>query len=126
MNGDRHEKVASLIKEQVATFIEHEANTDPLITVTRVTTSRDYRNATVHITTIPDGREEDALVFLRRSGREMRHYVMKHCNMKIIPHLDFALDVGEKHRQHIDELVQEAGIESTYEGLKEVAEKDTE
>lgn len=119
MNGDRHEKVAELIKEQVATFIEHEANTDPLITVTKVTTSKDYKNATIHITTIPDGREEDALIFLKRSGREMRRYVMKHCNMKIIPHLDFAIDYGERHRQHIDELVEETQTPSTFEGLEQ-------
>ena len=119
MNGDRQSKVASLIMEQVATFIEHEANTDPLITVTKLNTSPDFKNATVYITTIPDGREEDALVFLKRSGREMRHYVMKHCNMKVIPHLDFAIDAGERHRQHIDELVEETHTPSTFDGLEQ-------
>ena len=119
MNGDRHVKVASLIKEIAATFIEQEANTDPLITVTRVSTSPDYRNATVYVTTIPDGREEDALVFLKRSGREMRRFLMKKSNLKIIPNIDFAIDYGERHRQHIDELVKESGTESTYEGLED-------
>jgi len=104
--NDRHERVASLIKEIVATFIQQEANTDPMITVTRVTISPDYRKATVLITTIPDGRESDALVFLKRYGGQMRHLVMKKSNLKIIPHLDFDLDVGERHRQHMDEVVE--------------------
>ncbi|KXK00345.1 MAG: Ribosome-binding factor A [Parcubacteria bacterium OLB19] len=44
---DRHQRVESLIRELVAAFIQQEANTDPLITVTRVTSSPDYRRMTV-------------------------------------------------------------------------------
>jgi ribosome-binding factor A len=104
---DRHDRAASLIKEVVATFIQHEANTNPMITVTHVTVSPDYRRVTVYVTTIPDGRESDALVFLKRSASEMRGFVKKKTNLKIIPHLDFAYDYGEKHRQHIDEIARE-------------------
>ncbi len=104
--NDRHIRVASLIKELVATFIQQEANTDPMITVTRVDIAPDYRNATVFITTLPEGRENDALIFLKRFGGEMRRRVMKKSNLKIIPHLDFDLDVGERHRQHMDEVVE--------------------
>ncbi|MAZ56192.1 hypothetical protein CL653_00145 [bacterium] len=104
---DRHDRVASLVKEEVAKFIASEANTDPMITVTRVTVSPDYRNVSILITTIPDGREDDAVIWLKRHGREMRRAIMKHTNLKIIPNLDFGLDVGEKHRQHIDELINE-------------------
>ncbi len=117
--SDRHVRVESLIQELAATFIQHEANTDPLITITRVSTSPDYRNVTIFFTTIPEGREHDALIFLKRSGRELRHYIMKKSNLKIIPNLDFDLDVGERHRQHIDELVNETGTESTFEGLED-------
>ncbi len=104
---DRHDRAASLIKEVVATFIQHEANTNPMITVTHVTVSPDYRRVTVYVTTIPDGRESDALVFLKRSASEMRGFVKKKTNLKIIPHLEFAYDYGEKHRQHIDEIARE-------------------
>ena len=104
---DRHDRAASLIKEVVAKFIQLEANTNPMITVTQVTVAPDYRRVTVYITTIPDGRETDALVFLKRSASEMRTYVKKHTNLKIIPHLEFAYDYGEKHRQHIDEIARD-------------------
>ena len=43
----------------------------------------------------------------------MRQYVKKKTNLKIIPHLEFAVDYGERHRQHIDEIVREGGIDST-------------
>jgi ribosome-binding factor A len=113
-HGDRHGQVANLIKEFAAKYIAAEANTDPMITVTGTRISPDYRNATIFITTVPEGRESDALIFLKRHGREMRRFIMKQTNLKIIPHLSFDLDVGERHRQHIDELVRENEVEMTY------------
>ncbi len=105
--SDRHQRVASLIKELAATFIQHEANTNPLITVTNVTVAPDYRRATIFFTTIPDGREQDALIFLQRSAKLLRGHLKKKAHLKIIPHLDFMLDAGERHRQHMDEIVRE-------------------
>lgn len=105
--SERHERVISLIRELAATYIQHEANTDPLITVTRVSTSPDYRNVTIFFTTLPEGREDDALVFLKRNGTELRNYIKKKSNLKIIPNLEFMLDVGERHRQHIDEIARD-------------------
>lgn len=102
--SERHERVASLIKEQAAAFINREANHDPLITVTRIGIAPDYRRATIFITTIPDGKEKDALIFLKRYAGEFRQFLKKNTNLKIIPHIEFDLDVGERHRQHIDEL----------------------
>lgn len=104
---DRHQRVESLIRELVAAFIQQEANTDPLITVTRVTSSPDYRRMTVFFTTIPEGRENDAIIFLKRTGSELRAYVKKKSNLKIIPFLEFSVDYGERHRQNIDEIARE-------------------
>ncbi len=103
--SERHERVESLIRELAASFIQTEANPDPLITVTHVGSSPDYRRATVFFTTIPEGKEQDALIFLKRSGSEMRHFIKKKSNLKIIPHLDFEVDFGERHRQHTDEIL---------------------
>lgn len=104
--SERHLRVESLIKEIIASYIQHEANTDPLITVTRASTSPDYRRVTIFFTTIPDGREEDALIFLKRIGSDLRNYVKRKSNLKIIPFLEFSVDYGERHRQHIDEIAR--------------------
>ncbi len=112
---DRMIRITALIQEKIATFIREEANTDPLITVTSINVSPDMKNATVFITTIPDGREEDALIFLKRHGKTIRKKLMKSTYMKVVPFLDFKVDVGEKHRQHIDEIVNETGTKSTYD-----------
>lgn len=107
MNSDRHQKTAALIKETAATFIRQEANSDPLITVTSVDLSPDMRRAIIFITTLPDGKESVALVFLKRHATNMRTYFKQKLRLKHIPHLEFMVDAGEKHRQHMDELVQE-------------------
>ncbi len=119
MSQDRQSKVADEIAHHIAAFIQKEANNDPLITVTRAEMNRDYSQATIFITTIPEEKQDAALVFLKRAGSDMRHYVKKHMRIKQIPFLSFEVDFGERHRQHIDDLVRDAGIPSTFEIPKE-------
>lgn len=101
---DRHQRVESLIRELAAKYIQQESNTDPLITVTHVSTSPDYRRITIFFTTIPEGRDEIALAFLKRAGSDMRGFIKRNSNLKIIPFLEFSIDYGERHRQHIDKI----------------------
>ena len=104
--SDRQTKIANLIQESAAKFIQHEANTNPLITVTRVDVTPDLKKCVIFFTTIPDGKEADALIFLKRNATEMRKHLKENVRIKNIPHLDFFVDAGERHRQHIDEMFQ--------------------
>jgi len=113
LNFDRHDRATSLIKEVVALYIAREANTNPMITITNTTISPDYRRVTILFTTIPDGRETDALIFLQRNAGDIRHFLKQKIRLKIIPHLEFLVDYGERHRQDIDKIVSTQGIEST-------------
>ena len=105
--SDRKIRVAEMIKEQLATYIRHEANSNPLITVTNIDLSPDMRRAIIFITTIPDGKENDALIFLKRHASAMRSHLKQKARLKNIPHLEFMVDAGERHRQHMDELINE-------------------
>lgn len=107
MEFDRHEKARSLFMELAAAFIRDEANTDPLITVTNVFVSPNAQHIKIFFTTIPSGKENDALIFLRRKGADLRSYIKKNGRLKFIPHIDFEVDLGERHRQHIDEIVHD-------------------
>lgn len=102
--SDRHQRVESLLRELAAEFILGEANTNPLITVTQVTISPNYRNATVFFTTVPEDREQDALIFMQRCGGLLRQFVKKKSNLKFIPDFKFSIDSGERARQQIDEI----------------------
>ncbi len=106
-NVDRNIRLNGILKELIATFIRGEANSDPMITVTSLDLSPDGRRAIVFVTTIPDGRENDAVIFLKRNATELRNYLKKKARIKNIPHIEFMVDAGEKHRQHMDELISD-------------------
>jgi len=103
----RNEKVANLIKELAATFLERESNNTSLVTVTGASVSSDLKLGTVFITVLPEEKEHDALDFAKRKRSELRDFVKKNLNTKSIPFLDIEIDQGEKHRQRIDELLRE-------------------
>lgn len=105
--SERTERVESLLREVVASFIVAEANPSPLITVTQVSVSPDLKNATVFFTTIPESREQDALIFMKRSGTELRQHIKKRSSLKFIPNIIFQIDSGERARQHIDDITRQ-------------------
>ena len=106
-NPDRNIRLSGILKELIATFIRHEANSNPMITLTNIDLSPDGKRALLFVTTIPDGREQDALIFLKRNATNLRNDLKKNARIKNIPHLEFMVDAGERHRQHMDELVRE-------------------
>lgn len=104
MSQDRSDKLGSALLEYVAAFVREEANHTPLITVTHASLTPNYRGLTVFFTTIPAEGQDDALIFLRRKATDLREYLKKHARLKYIPHINFEIDFGERHRQHIDDI----------------------
>ncbi|OGI76213.1 hypothetical protein A3C67_03305 [Candidatus Nomurabacteria bacterium RIFCSPHIGHO2_02_FULL_42_19] len=102
----RNEKVAKVIKELTAEFLGRENNRTSLITVTFATASPDLKRATVFITVLPEEKEADVLLFVKRKRSEVRELLKKKLEIKTIPFIDFAIDQGEKNRQKIDELLR--------------------
>jgi ribosome-binding factor A len=100
---DRNDRALSIIQELAATFIREEANTTPLITVTRVEASSDFHHVHILVSVFPESQEKDALIFLKRKGAEFREFVKKNGRFKYIPFFDFSADLGEKHRRDLDE-----------------------
>ncbi|OGG85714.1 hypothetical protein A2392_02875 [Candidatus Kaiserbacteria bacterium RIFOXYB1_FULL_46_14] len=104
--SERTERVESLLCQLVAAYVVAEANPNPLITITKVSISPDLRNATVFLTTIPEDREQDAVIFMKRSATDLRNHIKKRTNLKFIPNFVFEIDSGERARQYIDELAR--------------------
>jgi ribosome-binding factor A len=105
--NQRNEKVANNIKELSAQFLGRENNRTSLLTVTACTVSPDLKRATIFITVLPEEKEKDALGFVKRKLGELREFLKKNMPIKIIPFLDVEIDLGEKNRQKIDELLRE-------------------
>jgi len=103
----RNEKVANQIKEFTAEFLSRVNNKTSLITVTSATCSPDLKRATIFITVFPTEKEKSALEFAKRKRGELREFLKKIMTTKIIPFIDITIDLGEKHRQKIDELLRE-------------------
>ncbi|KKQ85973.1 MAG: Ribosome-binding factor A [Parcubacteria group bacterium GW2011_GWF2_38_8] len=103
----RNEKIADLIKELAAKFLERESNHTSLLTVISCAVSPDLKRATIFITVFPEEKEANALDFAKRKRKELREYLKKNMKIKIIPFIDVQIDQGEKNRQRIDELLRE-------------------
>ena len=104
--SERNEKMANLIKELSAQFLNRENNKTSLITITSCSTSPDMKRTTIFVTVLPDSKEHDALEFLKRKRGNLRDFLKKNINVKTIPFLDIQIDKGEKSRQRIDELLR--------------------
>lgn len=106
---NRNEKIANFIKELSAEFLGREGNGTSLISVTSATASPDLKRATIFITVLPESKEKTALEFAKRKRPELRDYLRKKMATKLVPFIDIMIDKGEKNRQKIDELLNEAG-----------------
>ncbi len=103
-NTLRQERASEQLKRLAADFLEMESNKTTLITVTRADISKDFKNATLYITVLPEERESQALDFARRKLTPLRNYVKSKMKFRVLPFFNFEIDIGEKTRRKIDEL----------------------
>ena len=104
MNSQKHNRLAEYIREVAAEYLVRESNRDSLITVTGVDLSDTEANARILISVLPTEKESDALDFVQRKANDLRLYFMKKVKIRRAPRLSFAIDLGEKNRQRIDEI----------------------
>ncbi|MFZ1019921.1 MAG: ribosome-binding factor A [Minisyncoccia bacterium] len=104
--NQRNEKIANRIKEISAQFLGRENNRTTLITITSATCSPDLKKATIFITVFPADKEKVVLDFVKRNLGELREFLKKNLPIKTIPFLYVQIDLGEKNRQKIDELLR--------------------
>jgi len=105
MSDFRNEKIKQNIKEISALFIEKEASPTSLITLTRVELSEDGKRATLMISVLPKEKEQAAFGFVKRNLGDLREILKKQLRINPLPFLDVKIDLGEKNRQKIDELL---------------------
>jgi ribosome-binding factor A len=105
--SDRREKIKNLLKELSANFIQRENNQTSLITVTDTSISKDMKRGTIFISVMPVEKEKPALDFLKRQRSDLRDYIKKNMNTKVVPFLEIEIDKGEKNRQKIEKLLRE-------------------
>ena len=101
------QKLTELLKQKAAEFLSHNSNRTSLITVTNAVVSDDGKTATIFVSVFPVEKEETALDFMKRNRPEFKQFLKDEARLRIIPFVDFKIDVGEKNRQKIDDLSRE-------------------
>ncbi len=105
MINSKLERINKEMRKLFASFIERESNKESLVTVTRCIISNDRKNIDVMISVYPTEHEEKVIQFLNRRKWDARDYMKKRIQTRVIPFVHFKIDVGEKNRQKIDQLL---------------------
>jgi len=101
----RHAQLTGILAEHAAQYISRESNRRSLITITYTELSQKLDRVTFYVHILPEDAEGPGLGFLLRQRGECREYLKKHVPLRRIPHVEFAIDEGEKKRQRVDELL---------------------
>jgi len=107
MEQKRHDRFEEIVRDLASRFLSMESNRTSLITVTKVEANDKGSSVTIYFTVFPENQENAALDFAKRQRSALRDYVKENARLMRIPHLDFAIDFGEKARQKIDALTNQ-------------------
>ncbi len=106
MASKRQIQISETLAHLAADYFARESNRLALITVTRADVSPDLKNVTIYFSVLPETYEEQVVHFARRSRTDFRTYIKDKATMRVLPNVDFVLDLGEKNRQRIDDLTR--------------------
>ncbi len=123
----RPEKVAELVREEIAQILGYELE-DPrvaVVTVTEVRMSENLREARVFVTV--SGTDKEAAAALRaleHAAPYVRRQVAMELNLKRAPEIHFIRDTVEEKATRVDALLLDIKREQTYApGASEIAER---
>lgn len=110
---DRIDKVNSLIQHEIDKLLqrdkmEHKGFSEDLIlSITKVSTNRDLKNANVHFSVMPLKFRGDAKKFLDRKAGEWQRSLGKKITLKYIPKLRFFYDEGQENALTVEKILSE-------------------
>lgn len=104
---NKDKKIEEVIKKCATKFLLEEGSNSSLLTVTNVTVTPKFEQATIFFTAFPEDKEKTALEFLKRKRSEFKEYLKNESRLGRIPFIDFQIDIGEKNRQNIERLLNQ-------------------
>lgn len=107
MANQRMSQVNELLRSKINEFMtkDLEVPSDYFITLSRVDTAPNLRNARVYISVIPDNKRGSALRLLKKSHGRLQKYVGSHIAMKFTPKFQFVIDDQLVYGNEIDILL---------------------
>ena len=106
--GNRKEKIIEILHDLGARFLLLNGNGTSLLTVTKAELTKDEKRATIFFTVFPDKFEKTALEFAKRKRGQFKEFIKENSKLGKVPQMDFEIDLGEKNRQKIDNLLNQS------------------
>lgn len=95
MRLHRKERMASVIQEELSKLIQHEIEfRGALVTITQVEVGRDLEAARVLVSVLPEVKSGLVLKVLQKFQPRLQGMLLKKMNVRPMPRISFALDVG--------------------------------
>ena len=111
----RIERVNELLRQEISRLLTLEIKDprlDGVITITRVSTSSDMRNARVFLSAMGDAEtKQNALAGIRSAATFIRRELRSRVNLRYIPFLSYDLDIAQQEANHILDIMD--GIRNT-------------
>lgn len=106
MKPYRKEQLASLIQKELGEIIAEEIEPieGSLATISEVEISKDFKNALVWISVIPDGAGPETIEKLVKARGYLQHQLGEAIRLRILPKIEFVLDRGAEHAARIEKL----------------------
>ena len=107
--SQRIERINELVRQELGRFImrEVELPENSLVTITRVETTPDMKNAKVYVTILPDNLRGTILELLRKNNRQLHELLKAEIENKIVPNFNFLIDDQEVYANKIDRILDE-------------------
>lgn len=102
---ERQVKISLELKSIAQDFFQKESSKISLITVTKVSITKDFKRVDIYITILPTNKEEEALSFAKRLRSDLRTEIKNKLKIRTIPFVEIKIDEGDKIRQRINDLL---------------------
>ena len=106
----RHDRVAGLLRRELATLIWKEIKDPRLgpLSVSDVEVSRDLAHAKIYVTSSEPDSMAESLKVLKRAASFLRRRLGREVTMRQVPELHFIHDDSIERGAHIDQLIEKA------------------
>ena len=108
MAYQRHQRVESLIRDKLNELILRELEFgEALVTVTEVEVQKDLDYANIKVSVIPGTKSQQVIKNLNQYKKRLEHLLLRKINIKPMPELRFAVDLGLEHAAEMERAFME-------------------
>ena len=116
MNSHRIDRINSMLRNEVSKIINEnikDPRINPLISITKVKTSKDLSNSKISISLMGNDLEKtNTLKALKSASGFIRHNLQKNISLKKIPSINFTIDETIVTGQRITKLINKNKVEN--------------